>query len=267
MMKPPQPTTLSLAVIALILAGCGGSQPSNYYLLSSLSTPGTTIQSASPDQLVIGVGPVTLPAYLDRPQLVTRASANRLDLAEFDRWAEPLQDMFSRTLAENLSALVGTDLVLVLPSRYAPDLDYQVAVEVLRFDRSAGGETELLARWTILTGDETKILAARKSLITERVSRDSSPEEIIVAMSRSVEMLSREIADKLKAIAGGMPVSGDDLISIQNALRSRGYDPGPVDGIMGPRTREAIRRFQGDQGVQITGEPSAQLRDMLRSVP
>jgi uncharacterized protein len=267
MMTPPQLRALSLGLTTLILAGCNGSQPSSYYLLSSLPAPRPPVQSASSDQLAIGVGPVTLPAYLDRPQLVTRASANRLDLAEFDRWAEPLPDMFARTLAEDLSAIVGTDQVLVVPDRFGPELDYQVAVEVLRFDRSAGGEIELLARWTILTGNEAETLAARKSLITERASQDSRPEEIIVAMSRTVEMLSREIAGELQAIAGRRPSTGYDLISIQTELRSKGYDPGPVDGLMGPKTREAIRRFQGDQGVRVTGEPSAQLHDMLMSMP
>ena len=58
---------------------------------------------------VIGVGPITVPKYLDRPQIVTRSGRNQLALGEFDRWAEPLQDNVLRVLAENLAFLIPTD--------------------------------------------------------------------------------------------------------------------------------------------------------------
>jgi uncharacterized lipoprotein YmbA len=267
MITLPEIRTLACGLMLAALTACSASKPSNYYLLSPLPSPESPIRPASSDQLVVGIGPVTLPGYLDRPQLVTRASANRLDMSEFDRWAEPLQDMFSRILAENLSALIGTDLVYVLPQRHIPKLDYTVAVEVLRFDRSVDGEAELLARWTVLMGDEGTTLTARKSLIAERVVPDDSPEATIVAMSRTVESLSREIARDLQGIAEHMTVSGYDLRAIQEALKSTGYDPGPADGIFGPRTREAIRRFQGEHGVRVTGEPSGQLQNMLMAMP
>lgn len=258
---------LAFGLIAAALAACSASEPSNYYLLSSLPAPEAQVQTASPDRLAVGIGPVSLPAYLDRPQLVTRASANRLDLSEFDRWAEPLQDMFSQTLSENLSVLIGSDRVYVLPRRRVPELDYVVAVEVLRFDRAVGGEAELLARWTVLTGDEAETLAVRKSLIAESVPQGGGPEETIVAMSRAVETLSREIARDLEGLAERTTASGYDLRRIQTTLRSMGYDPGPEDGVMGPMTREAIRRFQADRGVQVTGEASDRLQDLLAAGP
>lgn len=259
--------SLAFGLIAAILGGCGGSQPSSYFLLSTLPAPETPIRSALSKQLAIGVGPVSLPAYLDRPELVTRTTANRLDVAEFVRWAEPLQDMFSRTLAENLSALNGTDLVYVLPLRVGPELDYQVAVEVWRFDRGVDGEIALLARWMVLTGDGIKTLVTRMSLIAERVPPGSSAENVIVAMSRTVETLSREIARDIQGIATRSSASGYDLRLIQDALRSQGYNPGPADGRLGPRTHEAIRRFQGDHGIAVTGEPSQHLQDALMTMP
>lgn len=263
MMTCPKIPSLVLALIGLVLAGCSGSEPSNYYLLSALPAPETPIRATSSDQLAVGVGPVSLPMYLDRPQLVSRASPNRLDLAEFNRWAEPLQDMFSRTLAENLSALIGSDLVYVLPRRHVPELDYQVAVEVFRFDRSADGQVKLLARWTILTDDEATALLTRRSMIIEPAPPESDPEAIIVALSRTVETLGREIARDLQGLAGQTATSSYDVTRIQNALRFKGYDPGPADGVLGPRTRNAIRRYQADHGTQVTGEPSRRLQDML----
>lgn len=263
MMTCPKIRSLALALVGLALAGCSGSEPANYYLLSNLPAPETPIRATSSDQLAVGVGPVSLPMYLDRPQLVGRASPNRLNLAEFDRWAEPLQDMFSRTLAENLSALIGTDLVYVMPRRHMPELDYQVAVEVFRFDRSADGKVKLLARWTILADDNATTLLTRRSMIIEPTPPESDPEAVIVALSRTVETLGREIARDLQSLAGQATTSSYDVTRIQNALRFKGYDPGPADGVMGPRTRDAIRRYQADHGTQVTGEPSRRLQDLL----
>jgi uncharacterized lipoprotein YmbA len=214
------------------------------------------------------VGPISLPAYLDRPQLVTRTSPNRLNLAEFERWAEPLHDTFSQALAENISSLVGTDLVYVLPRRDTPALDYQVPVEVFRFDRNAEGQVMLLARWGIFTDEPSKPLLIRRLLIREPTPPDSATEEVIMTLSRAVESLSREIARDLQGLAGQKAaLAGYDLASIQNALRARGFDPGPSDGLMGPRTRAAIRRYQAARDVQVTGEPSPQLQTLLTRTP
>lgn len=249
--------------VSWALAGCSGTEPSNYYLLSTLPAPESPIRATPTDQLAVGVGPVSLPMYLDRPQLVTRASPNRLDLAEFDRWAEPVQDMFSRTLAENVSALIGSDLVYVLPRRRTPELDYRVAVEVFRFDRSPEGEVKLLARWTITEDNEDTSLITRRSMIIEPTPPDSEAEEVILALSRAVEDLGREIARDLQGLAGQAATSSYDVVRIQNALRVQGYDPGPADGVVGPRTRAAIRRYQSDHGAEVTGEPSRRLQEML----
>ncbi len=194
--------TFVLAVLALALSGCGETKPSSFYLLSVLPAPEAPIGSTPSGQLALGIGPVSLPSYLDRPQLVTRASPNRLAFAEFDRWAESLQDMFSRTLAENLSALLGTDRVFVVPARRTPMLDYQVAVEVLRFDMGMDGQAVLSARWTIFAEDGKEVLLLRKSVITEQAVPAGDPEGMVVAMSRAVEALSREIARAIQSAAG-----------------------------------------------------------------
>lgn len=81
------PTSVALAT-CLALTGCADSQPTRFYTLSPLAAAlGSTPPTLLPD-VTVGVGPVTLPPYLDRPQLVTRAGGNRVVLAEFDSWAE-----------------------------------------------------------------------------------------------------------------------------------------------------------------------------------
>ena len=91
---------LSVVLSAILLPGCGSTRPTEFYLL----TPLPAAVEAEKD-LTIGVGPLTLVDYLDRPQIVTREKANKVLLNEFHQWAEPLKDNLLRILAMNLSAL------------------------------------------------------------------------------------------------------------------------------------------------------------------
>jgi uncharacterized lipoprotein YmbA len=150
--------------------------------------------------MAIGVGPIKLPEHLDRPQIVTRSSSNQLRLAEFDRWAGPLQDDFSRILAENLSILLSTDRVSLYPWRRSVPIDFQVVVDVTRFDGELGGNALLIARWSVFRGRDKKVLFMERSRISE-TSRAQDYEAIVAAQSRALGQLSREIADAIKAIS------------------------------------------------------------------
>ena len=50
---------------------------------------------------------------------------------------------------------------------------------------------------------------------------------------------------------------------VQEELRELGYNPGPVDGIMGPRTRQALRQYQWDNNLATTGRLNAETRRNL----
>ena len=105
-----QITALVVAGIAMGLGGCAGmSPPSNFYVLSTLPESAAGTQSDGDESKIeIGVGPVKLPEYLDRSQIITRISPNALKVAAFDRWAEPLKSSFPRILMENLATLLNT---------------------------------------------------------------------------------------------------------------------------------------------------------------
>src|SRR5215510_9952978 len=110
------PIVLALVAVtsgaSLLVGGCA-SQPSRFYLLSALPSTETASPATSGQQRpTIGVGPVTLPRYVDRPQIVTRTSPYEIKVAEFDRWAEALDSNFSRVLADNLSFLLPTARVV-----------------------------------------------------------------------------------------------------------------------------------------------------------
>lgn len=187
---------LSLAL--LMLWGCGSTPPTRFYVLPTLTDASPPAPTSKRD-LTIGVGPVTLPPYLDRPQIVTRASRVKLDLGEFDQWAASLQDGVVRVLAENLSLLIPTDRVVLHPWSRMTVPDYQVTVEVMQFDAGPGGEVVLAARWQILTANE-KELVMRKSRLTAAAGGHEY-EAMVTAMGRTLDTLSRDIATALLSVA------------------------------------------------------------------
>lgn len=177
--------------------GCGTSQPSHFYLLRAVAPPSVSgLSDIKPSSLSFGLGPVTLPKYLDRPQIVTKTSAHEVELAEFHKWAEPLSENVSHVLTENLSALLSTDRILQYPWRSSITLDYQIAVDVLQFDATMGGEAVLVARWSLLGGDGHTALITKKTQVTHRPTSQNY-EALVEAMSRNLEDLSREIAEAI----------------------------------------------------------------------
>ena len=190
---------LAAAIVGLLLAACAQTLPSRFYTLSGL--PDDAAPSAASSDLAIGVGPISLPNYLDRPEIVRRATANQFQFAEYDRWGEPLGDVFPRVLAENLSELLATDRVFLLPQRRATTIDYQVEVNVTRFDADVGGPAILAARWEIFD-DDGKSLVVDRSTFTEAVDGEDYG-AVATAMSRTVAALSREIAKAITALSRG----------------------------------------------------------------
>jgi uncharacterized lipoprotein YmbA len=187
------------ATLLLLLAGCE-SPPTKFYTLSNMQLPPG---GPSTPRTVVGVGPVNLPDYLDRPQIVTRASGNRMMLAAFDAWVEPMDGMFSRVLVENLSSLLATDNVVLLPQRRPTPLDYQVEVDVTRFDADATGRAVLDARWKVFGKDGERLIEEGRSTIVEPAVGSDSYEDIVAAMSRALGEMSSAIAGTIERHRSG----------------------------------------------------------------
>ena len=193
-------TAWSLVALLMVLGGClgGGSPPSRFYLLSPIPAPEASAAAAS--GVAMGVGPVAVPEYLNRTQIVTRTGENQLELAEFDRWAEPLQKNLSRVLVLNLSTLLSTDRVALHPWNRSTPMDYQVIVDVARFEAGTDGAASLLARWSIVDGASREALLVRKSSFREPIA-DGGYQAAVASMSRAVATLSREIAGAIRDLS------------------------------------------------------------------
>ena len=195
-----------ILLVCFIPAGCSFLEvkpdPSRFFALASLPRTGQTAQDAAvTNQLVLGIGPIKFPGYLDRQQFVTRISQNRFAVAENDRWAEPLEENFSRVLSQNLSILLQTDRIVGYPWERSQRPTYQIQVEVLRFEPNAEHVVELWARWSIV--DDKKETIDRKESFLTKSARDKSTEASVAALSETVVDLSRDIASAIRNVEGG----------------------------------------------------------------
>ena len=188
----------SLAAVAIVctlaaLAASCSSDPARFYTLSATATPGTAVSKLS-----VAVGPVSVPAAVDRPQIVVNTSANQVTLDEFNRWASPLQDNIARVVAENLVAMLGTPRVTLFPQTLDANPDYRVQIGVRNFESMPGKSASLDAVWTVKRTKDGKTETGRTS------ARESVPESgfdaLAAAHSRGVARLSQDIADAVRTL-------------------------------------------------------------------
>jgi len=188
------------------LNGClGKSQSPRFYTLSPITEDKAMAKSDTPARDTrIGIGPIKLADYLDQSRLVTRTGDNQLEKAEFDLWAGAFKDNLTNVLAENIGLLVPTERIYIYPWRLSEPMDYQVILDVVRFDGDLGKEAWLVARWSIVGGKDKKLLEVGRSSIREPVT-GSGYDALVTAQSRALAKLSHEIAEAIHAASRKQP--------------------------------------------------------------
>ncbi len=193
--------TLLLAAVAVFLCGCGlttpRQDPSRFFVLSSVVDMPADAELDGP---AIAVGRIDMPAYTDRPQIVTRKGTNELHFSEYNRWAESLTESFSRALGQNLGALLKTDRVTTHPWLRSFYRDYEIFVSVLAFEAyPERGSVSLTARWRIKsTQQDVGIIGESMINLSEPLSSDGYA-GIVEAWDRAIGALSGEIAAAITA--------------------------------------------------------------------
>jgi len=200
-MAPP-PCRFALVasvVIAALIAACAvlspHADPSRYFTLTPVAADAA---AGAPRALALGVGPITFPRYLDRPEIVTRVGPNEVQPAAFDYWAGSLPKQFEGALAQNLQTLTGADPVQAFPWYAGSALDLAVEVDVRGFERNSDGQAHLAARWRIRKGAAGKILSAGESNLA-RPAGGSDPGSTAAALSVLLGDFSREIAQGIRS--------------------------------------------------------------------
>ena len=193
------------ALFSVSLSACPSFAPTpdrtRYFALTAQAEPGGAAKNPGPGEAWLGVGPIRIPGYLDREELVIRVAQNRFDVAQNDRWIEPLEESLSRVMAQNLYALLGSERIVRYPWPNNRRITHQVEVEIFRFEPTAEGEAHLSARWAINDAAARQALSAKASVF-KRPLKGQSREAAVDAMSELLADLSREIADAIRTAIG-----------------------------------------------------------------
>lgn len=147
--------------------------------------------------MYLEIGPVTVPTYLERPQIVTRTGGNELHVEDFHQWAESFERNIIRVMAENLSAALSTDRIEFYPAHSSSPVDYRISVDIVRFDADQTGRVVLIARWQILDGGGQPVLPLQRAHYEEKIELVSY-NGIAAAMSRLLGELSQQLAAAIR---------------------------------------------------------------------
>ena len=188
---------LASTALALALSGCAhDSKPVQYYRLSVDSGIGARLPAVAQGP-VIGLGPIRIPDYLDRPQMIVAITDNQYRLSEDHRWTERLDQNISLALFKALPGQLGTDRIVRYPWSQRQLVDYQVGIDILEFNVDAGGQSRLIAQWTIKRKDKPAI--DKRS--DYRLPASTTDYDVMVkAQSQCLTRLSQEIAETLRQL-------------------------------------------------------------------
>ena len=181
--------------LGMLIAGCVSSPESRYFTLNA--TMNHAVESSS---LSVVVGPVSVPAAVDRPQIVVSTGPNQVRVDDYNRWASPLQSNISRVVADNLGSILGTPRVTVFPQALVATADYQAAVEVQSFESALGEAATLDAVWTVRRIKDGKLRVGRTTV--REPASERGYDALAAAHSRAAARLSQDIAGAVRALDG-----------------------------------------------------------------
>jgi uncharacterized protein len=186
-------------ILAAVAAGCA-APASHFYTLSRAPAAAAAV---APLNVSVVVGPISIPAMVDLPQIVVTTGANQVSMDEFNRWAAPLQSDISRVVAENLVAMLGTPHVSQFQKSLNLDADYRVAIEVQSFDSAPGDAAMLNAVWIVRRARDGKSLTGRSTL--REPTGTAGFDALAAAHSRALAQMSQQIADAVRTLDRAAP--------------------------------------------------------------
>lgn len=181
-----------LLCVSALLSACA-STPTNFYTLESQSRPPAVTTTASAKKLLIGIGPLTLPALLDRKGIVTRAENNSVQIAEFDQWAAPLQNNVIAVLSKNVATLQPNAIVRAYPWSVYGNVDYRVIIDISRFDTQLGKSANLEASWAIMEEKNHTIISNGQTKLQQPLN-DASYNSAAQGLSKLLSELSQQLS-------------------------------------------------------------------------
>jgi uncharacterized lipoprotein YmbA len=183
----------SVCLCAVLLTACT-SVPSRFYQLQATTMPGQKLQPGA----VLLVEQVTLPAGMDRPQLMRESREGRPQLQEQDYWTASPSRLLTQSVAGNLARQLGLSTVYAAPqlSLGRSDLSLQLDVREFRLRHEQGAW--LAAAWRLVQPGSRKVLLQGYFSQQQPVSVPGNA-ALVAAQQQLLDALSQQIGDALVA--------------------------------------------------------------------
>lgn len=190
-----------LFAVAAMAGGCSVMAPqpdrSRFFTLTPAADSQTPpAESPNGRDLTLGLGPITIPRYLQRPEVVTRINKTELSVSDNDRWAEPLGDSVASVLAQDLSSDIPGLQITPFPWSQETSIDYSVSVQFLHLERTADRRADIEAVWKIRNGRDHRLV--QSGITTTSLPAGNDESSASVALSQGVAEVSSKVAEALK---------------------------------------------------------------------
>lgn len=175
-----------------LLAACGGSREKFYRLGAS----GVVPAGGSSAGLAVGIGPVSLPSYIDRAEVVFASGSNEFQVPADALWIGSLRENISRTVAADLGRILHSRNVRATIEPGSKPR-YRVALEVRQFHGVSGQEAMLDLSWKIQSGGSGQTISRHSGTFREPIVGDGYA-PLVKAESRLLEQCAQAIASSLR---------------------------------------------------------------------
>lgn len=179
---------------ACLLAACQSSPPTHYFALTEIAA--TAPRMSLPAQIPIRVERVTIPGELDRLELVRRSTSNRLQIAAFDLWAAPLEDMIRRVVADDLAARFAPGTMASVNEPAIGDPRRHLYIDVQEFSGDEHSTVTLHAAWLLQTPNAASLRGTEEVAVE---AGNATADALAAAMSRALAGFADRIAMALAA--------------------------------------------------------------------
>jgi uncharacterized lipoprotein YmbA len=182
---------VTILVGTMMLTACGRTPPSKFYTLQPVQQP--SMGRSLPADVGLAVGPVEIPAEIDRAEIVTRDAGNEVSFSQYHRWAAPLRQSIASVIAQNIGTLLGTERVTPFTRENIFRPTHRMVININRYDSQLSKEFLIDATWSVKDLKGNKLLLVQKSIIRESLAT-AAYEELVAAQSKALAALSAEMA-------------------------------------------------------------------------
>lgn len=187
-----------VACLALLPAGCvlKHSASARLYVLQAVAREPAAATGDAP-RGVLGVQRVSVPAWMDRPEITARTGRGEIVPDPLARWGEPITRGIQRVVTENLAVLLPERYLVAAPFAVSRAVDQRLDLAITEGARQADDSVLLEARWAILGPDGAVLVQRRSSYRTAVVA---TTEATVSATSEALALLSGEIAAAVRGL-------------------------------------------------------------------